>query len=214
MADDPMDTPKLPTQKKAEYDGREVTLYDPFRIEDDEKKFAVYVEDPDSGNVRKVKFGSDSMSIKRDQPDNLKNFRSRFSCGDVGQDQKHTALFWSCAFWRKDKSVTDILDESVESRIALQEYRILMEEATVADVVKARQTELVTPQSPQYSGLQRILDNELSEFEKDSYNFFFVDSTEYDRFGPLQVWGGMAETEGNQIKKGAIGAETKVEQLL
>jgi hypothetical protein len=114
------DTPELPDQEDAEYDGREVTLYDPFRIEDDEKKFAVYVRNPDSGNVNKVKFGSDTMEIKRDDPARLKSFRSRFSCGDLDQSDKHTAKFWSCVFWRKDKSVSDLLSEGEEWKI--EEY--------------------------------------------------------------------------------------------
>lgn len=111
---DPGDTPPLPDQKEAEYDGREVTLYDPFRIEDDEKKFAVYVENPDSGNINKVKFGSDDMSIKRDQEDNLKSFRARMKCNDYDENEKHKAGYWSCVFWREDLPVSDILDENLE----------------------------------------------------------------------------------------------------
>jgi hypothetical protein len=103
---------KPPEQKKAEYEGREVTLYDPFRIEDDEKKFAVYVENPETGNVNKLKFGSASMEIKRDDPERLKNFRSRFSCDDDPADP-HEERFWACYFWREDLPVSDILDEGV-----------------------------------------------------------------------------------------------------
>jgi hypothetical protein len=102
---------KKPNQKKGEYEGREVTLYDPFRIDDDEKKFAVYVENPDSGEVNKVKFGSDSMEIKRDDPDRRKSFRARMRC-DSEPPEPHTARFWSCYFWRDDLSVSDILDEN------------------------------------------------------------------------------------------------------
>jgi len=117
LNEDEYDTPKLPDQEQAEYEGREVTLHDPFRIEDDEKKFAVYVRNPDTGNVNQVKFGSDDMEIKRDQESNLENFRARFSCDDYDQSDKHKATFWSCLFWRKDMSVSDILDENKEERL-------------------------------------------------------------------------------------------------
>jgi len=115
--DNEYDTPKLPDQEQAEYEGEDVVLYDPFRIDDDEKKFAVYVRNPDTGNVNKLKFGSDSMESKRDQESNLENFRSRFSCDDYDQSDKHEATFWSCLFWRKDMSVSDILDENEEKKL-------------------------------------------------------------------------------------------------
>lgn len=115
--DDEYNTPKLPDQEQAEYEGREVTLYDPFRIEDDEKKFAVYVRNPDTGNVNQVKFGSNEMEIKRDQESNLESFRARFNCDDYDEGDKHKATFWSCLFWRSDMSVSDILDEGEEKRL-------------------------------------------------------------------------------------------------
>jgi hypothetical protein len=120
------DTPEMPDQEEAEYDGRTVTLYDPFRIDDDEKKFAVYVRNPDSGNVNKLKFGSDSMEIKRDEPGRLKSFRERFSCDEYGQSDKHKATFWSCLFWRKDLDVSDILSEN----------KIHVKESTVRQIVR------------------------------------------------------------------------------
>ena len=109
-------TPSLPDQKEAEYGGETVTLYDPFRIEDDEKKFGVYVENPDSGNVNKVKFGSGEMEIKRDDDGRRKSFRARMQCDDLDESDKHKAKFWSCVFWRSDISVSEILSENKKQK--------------------------------------------------------------------------------------------------
>lgn len=137
------DTPEIPDQEEAEYDGETVTLYDPFRIDDDEKKFAVYVRNPDSGNVNKLKFGSADMEIERDDAENLKSFRERFSCGEVGQDEKHTATFWSCVFWRKDMSVSDILNENNMTQAEIVErLREASEERMSASEIEQRLDEV------------------------------------------------------------------------
>ena len=65
----------------AEYKGKEVKLDDPFRLpQGSDKKFGVYVKNPKSGNVIMVKFGDPNLSIKRDDPERLKNFRARHNC--------------------------------------------------------------------------------------------------------------------------------------
>ena len=129
------DTPKLPDQKEAEYDGETVTLYDPFRIEDDEKKFGVYVEDPDSGNVNKLKFGSDKMEIKRDDEEARDSFRARMQCDEQDQSDKHTAQFWSCVFWRSDISVSELIDESEKKKewALRREVRSIIQEESGPD---------------------------------------------------------------------------------
>lgn len=103
------DTPKMPDTEEAEYDGKEVTLYDPFSIEDDESDYAVYVRG-EGGGVERMEFGSGDMEIKRDQPGRLKNFRARFNCDQYSQQDKNQKGFWNCLFWRKDLSVSDILN--------------------------------------------------------------------------------------------------------
>ena len=66
--------------EEAEYNGKKVTLNDPFRLPDGkDSKFAVYVKN-DKGNVIKVKFGDPDMEIKRDDPERLKSFRARHKC--------------------------------------------------------------------------------------------------------------------------------------
>ena len=92
----------------AEYKGKEVKLDDPFRLpQGSDKKFGVYVKNPKSGNVIMVKFGDPNLSIKRDDPDRLKNFRARHNCDQ--KTDKTTPGYWSCKFWEKNKPVSKLL---------------------------------------------------------------------------------------------------------
>ena len=99
----------------AEYEGKEVKLDDPFRLpKGSKKKFGVYVKNPKTGNVIKVEFGDPNLSIKRDDPDRLKNFRARHNCDQ--KTDKTTPGYWSCKFWEKDKPVSKLLKKGkVES---------------------------------------------------------------------------------------------------
>jgi len=93
-----------------EYQGRDVELEKPFRLGDDEdKKFAVYVKN-DKGNVVRVEFGDPNMEIKRDDDARRKSFRARHKC-DTDPGPKYKAKYWSCKFWEKGKTVTDLLNE-------------------------------------------------------------------------------------------------------
>jgi hypothetical protein len=91
--------------EKAEYDGRPVDLNNP--TEGDRKKYKVYVKN-DKGNVVKVEFGDPNMEIKRDDPGRLKAFRARHQC-DTNPGPKWKAKYWSCKFWEKGKTVTDLM---------------------------------------------------------------------------------------------------------
>ena len=89
----------------AEYQGKKVKLNNPVR--GGNKKFYVYVKN-DKGNVIKVSFGDTTgLSIKRDDPERRKAFRARHNC-DQKKD-KTTPGYWSCKFWEKGKSVTDLM---------------------------------------------------------------------------------------------------------
>ena len=89
----------------AEYQGKKVKLNNPVR--GGSKKFYVYVKN-DKGNVIKVSFGDTTgLSIKRDDPERRKAFRARHNC-DQKKD-KTTPGYWSCKFWEKGKSVTDLM---------------------------------------------------------------------------------------------------------
>lgn len=94
-----------------EEDGKEkeVKLNDPFRTPGGPKKFAVYVKN-DKGNVVLVRFGDPNLSIKRDQPERLKNFRARHGC-DEDPGPKWKAKYWSCKFWEKDSPVSKLLSK-------------------------------------------------------------------------------------------------------
>ena len=89
----------------AEYQGKKVKLNNPVR--GGSKKFYVYVKNK-KGNVIKVSFGDTTgLSIKRDDPERRKSFRARHKC-DQKKD-KTTPGYWSCKFWEKGKSVTDLM---------------------------------------------------------------------------------------------------------
>jgi hypothetical protein len=83
---------------EAEYQGRDVKLNSPFRTPNGPKKFSVYVKN-DKNNTVKVNFGDPNMEIKRDNPKNRKNFRSRHNCSEPGP--KWMAKYWSCKMWSK-----------------------------------------------------------------------------------------------------------------
>jgi len=72
-------------------------LNKPFRTPGGPKKFAVYVKDPKSGNIKIVRFGDPNMEIKRDDPERKKAFRARHNC-DQKKD-KTTPGYWSCRMW-------------------------------------------------------------------------------------------------------------------
>ena len=84
-------------------------LNKPFRTPKGPKKFAVYVKDPKSGNIKIVRFGDPEMEIKRDDPKRRKAFRDRHSCDE--KKDKTKPGYWSCKFW-SGKSVTELLAKS------------------------------------------------------------------------------------------------------
>lgn len=85
-----------------EYQDRKVTLNKPFRTPDAKKKFAVYVRNK-QGKIIIVRFGSQEMSIKRDDPKRRKSFRARHKCDQ--QKDKTTPAYWSCFQWRANSPV-------------------------------------------------------------------------------------------------------------
>lgn len=82
--------PEKPKNKK---------LNKPFRTPNGPKKFAVYVKDPKTGNVKLVRFGDPDMEIKRDDPERRKAFRARHNCDE--KKDKTTPGYWSCKMWSK-----------------------------------------------------------------------------------------------------------------
>jgi hypothetical protein len=87
---------------EAEYQGKKVTLNNPFRTPGGPKKFSVYVKN-EKGNVVKVNFGDPNMEIKRDDPKRRASFRARHNCANPGPKWK--ARYWSCYQWRAGAKV-------------------------------------------------------------------------------------------------------------
>jgi len=81
-------------------------LNSPQRTPEGPKKFVVYVRDPQTGNIKTVRFGDPNMEIKRDNPNRRKSFRARHNCDNPGPKTK--ARYWSCQHsWRANKKVDD-----------------------------------------------------------------------------------------------------------
>jgi hypothetical protein len=91
-----------PLAEEVEYKGREVELNTPKRGGD--KKFYVYVRDPQTKNIKKVQFGDTSgLKIKINDPGARKSFAARHKC-DTRND-KTKPSYWSCRLPRFAKSL-------------------------------------------------------------------------------------------------------------
>lgn len=77
--------------KEAEYQGKTVTLNTPKR--GGSKKFYVYTKNK-KGNVIKVSFGQQGMTVKTDNPGRVKAFVDRHDCKNKNDRTK--AGYWSC----------------------------------------------------------------------------------------------------------------------
>lgn len=88
----------------AKYRGRAVKLNKPFRTPGESKKFAVYVRDRKTDNVKKVRFGDPNMKIKKSIPARQKSFLARMG-GVLKQVKGQKSLspaFWSIKAWKKN----------------------------------------------------------------------------------------------------------------
>lgn len=94
----PLETPMvefndgLPGLLSAE---KEPELNKPKRSSGD-KKYVVYVRDPDTGNIKKIEFGDEKggLTAKINDREAAKNFASRHSCDT--KDDKMSAGYWAC----------------------------------------------------------------------------------------------------------------------
>ena len=84
------------SKKGNTYQGKKVTLENPFYTSGERKKSAVYVKN-DNDNVIKVRFGDPDMTIKKSNPERRKNFRARHNC-DTAKDPTKPRT-WSCKAW-------------------------------------------------------------------------------------------------------------------
>ena len=98
-------------------------LNKPMR-DDGNKKFKVYVKDPNTGKIVIVRFGDPNMEIKRDDPERRASFRARHDC-DNAKDIT-TPKYWSCKMWEKGTSVTDQIDKTYQRNAVEDEIRGVM----------------------------------------------------------------------------------------
>ena len=86
----------------AKYQGKSVKLGKPFRTPSQSKKFAVYVKDRSSGNVKKVRFGDKTMSIKSNIPARKRSFMARMGgvLKKVKGQKTLSPAYWSLYSWR------------------------------------------------------------------------------------------------------------------
>ena len=85
----------------AKYKNRTVKLNKPSR--GDVKKFKVFVKDRRTGRVKKVNFGSKTMSIKKNIPARQKAFFYRFRpiLAKVKGQKNLSPAYWAIQSWKK-----------------------------------------------------------------------------------------------------------------
>ena len=68
----------------------------------DVKKFKVFVKDKSSGRVKKVNFGSKTMSIKKHIPDRKRSFMARMGgvLKKVRGQKSLSPAYWAIRSWR------------------------------------------------------------------------------------------------------------------
>ena len=84
----PLESPMIELEEEPE-------LNTPKRSSGD-KKYVVYVRNPDTGNIKKIEFGDEKggLTAKINDRDAAKNFASRHNC-DTKTD-KMSAGYWAC----------------------------------------------------------------------------------------------------------------------
>ena len=84
----------------AKYQGRTVKLNKISR--GDVKKFKVFVKDKSTGRVKKVNFGSKTMSIKKHIPARKRSFMARMGgvLRKVKGQKNLSPAYWSIRSWR------------------------------------------------------------------------------------------------------------------
>ena len=84
----------------AKYKGRTVKLNKIQR--GDVKKFKVFVKDRKSGRVKKINFGSKTMSIKKHIPARKRSFMARFKpiLAKVKGQKNLSPVYWAIRSWR------------------------------------------------------------------------------------------------------------------
>jgi hypothetical protein len=78
-------------------------LEKPFKIKDENKKYAVLVKNPETDRINVIKFGAVGYRHNYSKKAN-KSFRARHRCDTVKSLRRDKPKYWACEFlWRKDK---------------------------------------------------------------------------------------------------------------
>tara|TARA_B100001093_G_scaffold416615_1_gene407343 strand:- start:367 stop:639 length:273 start_codon:yes stop_codon:yes gene_type:complete len=85
----------------AKYKGRTVKLNKPMR--GDVGKFKVFVRNKSTGNIKKINFGSKTMSIKKNIPARKRSFDARMGgvLKRVRGQKNLSSAYWSLRAWKK-----------------------------------------------------------------------------------------------------------------
>jgi hypothetical protein len=85
----------------AEYRGRKVKLNKPSR--GDVGKFKVFVRDKKTGKVKKINFGSKTMTIKKNIPARKRSFMARMGgvLKRVKGQKNLSPAYWAIQSWKK-----------------------------------------------------------------------------------------------------------------
>ena len=170
-------------------------LNKPFRLpKGSKKKFGVYVKN-DKGNIVMVKFGDPNMSIKRDNPNRRKAFRSRHSCDD-NPGPKWKARYWSCRMWEAKKSVTDYtkgseefgIDVDVQAKSKGLWYNIQQKKKRMGK--NYRPAKPGSPNRPTQEALKKA---QGSDYENENYEW--DGETEFDQTELLKMDSMLAQVE-------------------
>ena len=143
-------------------------LNKPMR-DDGDKKFKVYVKDPNTGNIVTVRFGDPNMEIKRDDPERRASFRARHDCANAKDIT--TPKYWSCKMWEKGTSVTDQISKKDKDEFTADDELGLASELTpnekeqkdFADIEEREGKELGSGKDVDNS----LLKNKLNRAERD-----------------------------------------------
>ena len=89
----------------AKLDKSKMKCNKPRRTPEGPKKFVVKA--CKDGKEKIIRFGDPNMKIRKSNPKRRKSFRARHQC-DTDLGPKWKARYWSCKFWEKGKSVSDL----------------------------------------------------------------------------------------------------------
>lgn len=86
---------KRKKSKRKSSKNKKKPLNKPMRDSSGSSKFKVYVKDPETGNIKTVRFGAKGMSTGLNNPKRVKSFVARHRCKTHAKD-KTKAAYWSC----------------------------------------------------------------------------------------------------------------------